>query len=184
MTLNIFPHSIRRRLPFVSLVTVLSVTMFACGSGDGELKFEQINPGIKTYSIADFQSAGFKVVKEYDVEGLTGATSAVFGFQRYDGADPQSYELRFYKSHEDAVQLGTSFAEEVTGENAVLVVSKMRWSKAEKEERETNPELGGTAPTYWNYAIHSNVVMLCEGNWLEQSLEVCADLVKTLDVEF
>ena len=46
--------------------------MFACGSGDGELKFEQINPGIKTYSITDFQSAGFKVVKEYDVEGLTG----------------------------------------------------------------------------------------------------------------
>ena len=173
----------RKRLLLALFVTVLSITSVTCSSDNDGQAFRQVNPGTRTYSIADFESIGYKVVKEYDVEGLTGATGATYGFLRISGLEPQSYELRFYESHDDAVRLGTAFAEEVTGEDAVLTVSDMSWIEGQKEQRRQVDSFGGggASALYGNYAIHSNVVMLCEGRGPEQSLEVCANLVNALD---
>ena len=72
------------------------------------------------------------MVKTYDVEGLNGATAAVHGFQKDNGIDPISYELRFYNSHEKAVSLGTTFVEDTVGENAVMVTDEMMWTAGNK----------------------------------------------------
>lgn len=165
----------------IALMIGTAVALAACGSESDEAGFAKINPGSKTYSIGDFESVGFKVVKEYDVEGLTGATSALHGFLKVSGLTPQSYELRFYASHDEAVQVGTSFAELVTGDDATFIASEMVWSEAVKEEKEPLFEGGGQTSFYSDYAIYGNVVMLCEGDWSEQSLEVCERLEAALD---
>ena len=72
------------------------------------------------------------MVKTYDVEGLNGAIAAVHGFQKDNGFDPISYELRFYNSHEKAVSLGTTFVEDTVGENAVMVTDEMMWTADNK----------------------------------------------------
>lgn len=174
--------STRKRITFlIALMIGTLVATTACGGDSLDPEFAKVNPGSRTYSINDFQSVGFKVVKEYDVEGLIGAKTAVHGFLKVIGLVPQSYELRFYESHEDAVRLGTAFAEEITGEDAVVVVKDMSWSGGWKEQREAAGENGGYSSFYWNYAIYGNVVMLCEGDWPEQSLEVCSQLQEVLD---
>ena len=56
-----------------------------------------------------------QVIQEYNVEGLTAATGAWFGWWRVGGGDPMDFEVRFYRSHEDAVEYGTPFAKEASG---------------------------------------------------------------------
>ena len=174
--------STRKRITFlIALMIGTLVATTACGGDSLDPEFAKVNPGSRTYSIDDFQSVGFKVVKEYDVEGLIGAKTAVHGFLKVIGLVPQSYELRFYETHEDAVRLGTALAEEITGEDAVMVAGDMTWTAGKREQRERANDHGGYAPFYWNFAIYGNVVMLCEGDWPEQSLEVCSQLQEVLD---
>ena len=174
-----------KHVPVLTLLAICAmIGLAACGTGAGagEPIIEKVNPTANIYSVDDFETAGFKVVKNYNVEGLTGASAAIYGFLRAaNGLEPQSYELRFYDTHDDAVRLGTGFAEEVTGEGAVLIKSEMLWSEGSREQKEPAGEGGGAIAFYWYYAIYGNVVMLCEGDWPEQSLEVCAQLQKTLN---
>ncbi len=170
----------RNTFLLVATISVLLVSA-ACGGGSDEPEFLKVNASNKSYSVGDFESVGFKVVKEYDVEGLTGATAAMHGFLRESGQTPQSYELRFYESHDEAVEMGTAFADEVTGEDPVLFAGEMMWSDAVKQEKEALFEGGGAQAFYKDYAIFGNVVMLCEGDWSEQSLEVCAQLQDVVD---
>ena len=59
-------------------------------------------------------------MKGYDVEDLTGANSAYFGFWGLDPYNRQDYELRFFSPHSDAVELGTALADERIGDSASL----------------------------------------------------------------
>lgn len=170
------------RCTFTTITAMIAiVALAACESKPDESAYERINPGAGTLSIVDFEAIGFKVVKEYDVKGLTGASTAIHGFMPAS-ADlaPQSYEIRFYENHDDAVTIGTSFAEEITGEDAVMVADEMSWAEGKKEQRERATDHGGYAPFFWDYAIFGNVVLLCEGDWPEQSQQVCDQLTAKL----
>lgn len=175
------------RSPALTLFSslLLLVAAIACGSGGGASDkggFQKVQDSARVYSIDNFLSIGFKQVKGYNVEGLPGATGASYGFWQVEGQDARNYnyELRFYGSHEDAVQQGTQLAEEVTGTDAVLITGKMTWKEGAKDRRVQSGRIGYLVPVYGDYAIIGNVVMLCEGLDSAQSLERCTELIAAL----
>ena len=96
---------------------LLAAIFAACGSSESDeaIPYARVDSTSRIFEISDFENAGFKVVKKYDIEGLTGATAAMHGFHKNVGADPLSCELRFYNSNDEAVKLGQSLAVKVTG---------------------------------------------------------------------
>ncbi len=100
------------------LYLILLISIIACSPEPEEILIDKITPLDTIFSYESLSSIGFKKSREYKVEGLTNAVSAYYGFVK---ENPEvDYEIRFYKSHSDAIEFGTSFAEERTGEDAVL----------------------------------------------------------------
>ncbi len=108
------------------------------------------NGGI--YTIEDFESAGYKKVTQFDLETLPGATDAWFGF-----ANQKNLEIRFYPSHQVALDEGVEPAEIAIGKGAVP------WQK--------QPPV-----RFFAYVVVGNVVMLCE---LE--IATCEALIEKLN---
>ncbi len=104
------------------------------------------------YSVEDFTAVGYKNVTVFELDTLPGAIDAWYGF--YSQKD---FELRFYASHQVAVEQGLTPAEIAVGKGAV------GYSK--------QPPLRFDA-----YAIVGNVVMLCE-----LALESCESLIAAVD---
>ena len=186
-----------RRSGRACIIVGLAVALFAaaaCGQDAGapgaavapEGVFEKITPLDRVYAFDDLTAAGFRESKEYDVEGLTGATGAWFGWWSPGGGAPVDIEVRFYESHEDAVELGTSFAEEASGDDAIINSNDATWKKDVRDRRsviggvEGGGARSGAAPKYGDYAIFANMVMLCEGTTSDHSLERCESLVDAL----
>lgn len=174
---------------FISLF--LAVIITACGSSESgsspEEIFHKITPSERVFTINDFDSINFKISKEYDVGGLTGATAAWFGFWKPGGGDAKEFEIRFYASHTDAVEFGPSFADEGAGENAILEPEDARWNQGVKDRRYFfagrigTHGSGSVQPKYGGYAIYGNMVMLCEGANPGHSLDRCAALASAID---
>ncbi len=179
------------RLPQFALLLLLFTTIAACGTSGGgsspEDSFQKITPSERVFTIDDFSGINFKISKEYDVEGLTGATAAWFGFWKPGGSDTKEFEIRFYASHADAIEFGPSFADEGAGENAILDAEDARWNEGVKDRRYFFAGAIGThgsgsvQPKYGGYAIYGNMVMLCEGANPEHSLDRCGALVTAID---
>jgi len=175
----------------IALGTALLAVAACGGAGDGEAanepEFQKIDPSGGVYTIDDFLAAGFKKSKQYDVTGLPGAVDARLGFF---GPDPQSrkqYELRFYASHEDAVEQGILLAEEVTGEDAAEYRLNPTWEEGARDRWVSSSgghwgglELRGPSPVYGGYAIYGNVLMLAEAADSVDALERCESLVLAL----
>ena len=183
---------LRKSVAMVATVLAVALTAFslACGSGSGDggagNRFQKVSQTGMVYTADDLFALGFKQVKAYSVEGLPGASAAIFGFWRPPGGDPVDYEVRFYASHDDAVRLGTDLAEEGTGEDAVLDASEARYKEGVNERRvmfRAGPRMGGRSgigPKYQDYAIVDNLVILCQGDLPFQSLEHCSLLAGAL----
>ena len=174
-----------------NLMIAISV-LSACGSdqdsngGTVNVDFQQVMDVEITFEPDDLDKIDFKKARSYDVEGLPGATAAVFGFWRTSSGDPIDYEVRFYASHAAAVELGTALAEEGSGVDAVLIENDATYKEGVKDRRMiVGSGVGGGArsgigPRYGNYAIYGNVAMLCAGAAGEQSLERCEELANAL----
>ena len=165
----------------------------ACGSGksasgDKEFQFQKTSPSDRTYALEDFAAAGFKKSKEYNVEGLPEAESAWKGFWGPDASNRTDYELRFYPSHDAAVEVGAPLADEATGAKFKLKKDSQMWTEGAKDRwRSGNVTAGSTGgvtagpgPIYGDFAIFGNVVLLCEGADSGQALERCRGLVEAL----
>ena len=112
---------------------VASRTTLAGGAGNSMI----VDDG-SIYSIEDFVTAGYKNVTQFDLETLPGATDAWYGF-----FDQKDFELRFYASHQAALEEGVEPAEIAIRKGAVP------WQK--------RPPV-----RFFAYAVVGNVVMLCE----------------------
>jgi len=181
----------RRSAWLAAAVLIVLLVSVACGSETGsessnpqpEETFQKVTPSDRVFTFDDFTAMGFKKSKEYDVEGLTAATDAYFGFWRPEGQDAKEFEIRFYNSHEDAVEYGTFFAGEATGPDAKLYEDTATWDEGLKKRRYFHAGPVGTHgsgavhPKFGGYAIFANMVLLCEGANPEHSLERCASLV-------
>ncbi len=186
----------RRLFQHAGLVAAVAATLLAaaaCGSGeaaseDEAFRFQKIEPSDRTYVLDDMVGAGFKKSKQYDVEGLPQATAAYKGFWGPDASSRTDYELRFYASHEAAVEHGAPLAQEATGEEFELKRDSQTWTEGEKDRwRAGNVTAGSTGgvtagpgPIYGDFAILGNVIMLCEGADTSHALERCEGLAKAV----
>ena len=186
----------RNRIGRAGIILTAVIALLAaagCGSGEGasgkeEYRFQKISPSDRTYVLDDFLAAGFKKAKEYDVEGLAEAESAWKGFWGPDAASRTDYELRFYPSHEVAVEAGGPLADEATGKEFEEKKDSQTWTEGVKDRwRAGNVTAGATGgvtagpgPVYADFAIFGNIVILCEGADSGQALDRCRGLVEAL----
>jgi hypothetical protein len=169
-------------LVFVAM-TILLLT--ACGSSpesDAAASLAKITPSGTIYTLDDLLDVGFKKGKTFDVEGLTGATSAYYGFWGVDPYDRKEFEARFYESHADAVELGTMFAEERTGTDALIKSGESSWDEGTKDARACTRSAGGDSSNcrvskYGDYVIYGNMILVCQGRDSSTSLEQCDALL-------
>ncbi len=178
---------------FVALITImiLSLALATCGSSEDSAsqveEFAKITPSERVFSIDDFKAIRFKSNTEYEVSELPSASSAWFGFWTPSGTVAKEYELRFYASHADAMEFGTSFAIEGSGETALLDEEDATWDEGLKDRRaffagQVGTHGSGTVqPLYGGYAIYGNLVMLCEGPNEAQALKHCGALMNAVD---
>ena len=175
---------------FLPLFALLALALAACGSGDDSQSaidsFAKITPSEKIFTIDDFKPANFKISHEYNVEGLVGAISATNGFWKPSGTVAKEYEMRFYASHSDAIELGTAMAIEASGETALLDEEDATWDEGLRDRRAyfaapSSHGSGTIQAMYGGYAIYGNMVLLCEGANEEQALEHCAALMAAVD---
>ena len=139
------------------------------------------------FSKNSFENIGFKFSKEYSVTELNDAESAYYGFWAEDSFERLSYELRFYPSNEIAKSSGTFFAEEATGEDAIIKKSDATWKEGIKDRRFVGPF--GTSrnrPKYLGYVIFGNVIVLCPSEVSEKvigawdPIENCRNMLSKL----
>ena len=181
-------QSSRFGLIMIFAALVLGAALSSCGSDDsGAAAIPRVSDTGEIFAIEDLQAVGFKKSKTYDVEGLTGAESAYYGFWSLDVYDRRDYEVRFFKSHSDAVELGTAQADERSGENAILDEETSSWPIGMKDMRQcggdkaSGPASHGIqnckSPKYWDFSIYANMILLCSGGDVEAAQTLCNNLL-------
>jgi len=182
-------------ISFLSVIALAFVALgpaIACGSDDSdEAAIPRIYDPGNNLTIEDLQAVGFKKSKTYDVEGLVGANNAYYGFWGPDPYDRKDYEVRFFASHSDAIELGTAQADERSGEDAILDKELMSWPEGVKDARECKGDKGSgpvshgvqscKSPKYWDYSIYANMILLCSGGDIETARILCNDLLETIE---
>ena len=179
-----------RLLILIVAITALSISAVACGSDSDnsvtavdEGPIVKINATERIYTDADITGVEFfKHDDDYDVEGLDGAITAIYGFY---GSDPYArleYEARFYASHASAMVEGVDFADEATGADATLLKDIQRWDEGISDRRQCAGNGGHHSgkcdnPKYFDYVVVGNMVLMCQGKDTPTSLQACADLM-------
>jgi hypothetical protein len=173
-------------------ISSLVLILLGCGQTVQVATIEKITPSDTIFDYDSLTAIGYKKTKKYKVEGLTKAQSAYFGFLKDTKVE---YEVRFYDSHKDAVDYGTVFAEERTGEDAALKKEDATWKEGVKEARSCAGDslskgdavnLGGhhigtcMAAKYSDYIIYGNMILLCEGYEPEVSMLNCEEIINKL----
>ena len=129
------------------LIAIIFVLILSCSSNEEVfVPMDKISDQGKILSIDDLKSTGFKKSNEYNVEELPGASSAFYGFMKNELGDPEDYELRFYSNHNDAVNLGTKYADNIVGENACISKDCSLWL----ENLNQRTHLEGGRNNTWN----------------------------------
>ena len=175
------------RLLKVLLVTCITLFITACGSNSVSDGKESDTPRVmdsdRTYTIEDFRSAtGVKVVKDYEVDELPGAIEVWNTI--YNRLD---YEVRFYKSHKEAVSQGTRYADSVTGEDAVVTGDEVLWEEGKKDRRKCSraaqtPHSSCTySARYLEYVIRGNIILFCEGDESTEAFKNCSNLMGVIE---
>ncbi len=172
-------------------IFILFLFIYGCGSSSEDIQvIEKISNSGIILSDKEFINSGFKVNKNYDVTELPNAISALYGWKSIDGEGSKDFEIRIYKSHEDAINYGTVYADEATGEDAIIRKRDASWKEGIKDRRTiSTPTDGGSigaaigsnsSPKYGDYIIYENLIILCEGHKSKESMERCSLLIQSL----
>jgi hypothetical protein len=177
----------RHGLVFVAAM-MLVIALSACGgSGSDVENFVQVREALADYSIEDLEAFGFKASKQYDVEGLPDGLDAWKGFWGSDPYNRHDYEIRFYPSHELAVSSGQQLAIDATGAEFEAKRDEQVWTEGVKDRWQargvTDVSSAGSrqapGPTYQDWAIVGNMVILCDGLDSEQAIIRCNELIES-----
>ncbi len=154
-----------------------------CAGGTEQDSLAKISSSGRIITVDEVLESQFKDLKHYDTGELPGASDAIYGFMR-SGSNAFDYEVRFYESHERAVELGTSFAEEGAGPSAALSKDDARFKEGVTDRRLAyGADRGAAGPKYGSYVIYENLVVLCQGANADQGIERCAFFVGELGAE-
>ena len=141
---------------------IIQTIIFSCSSNNSNTDSNIFNGDYDNLKLnkESFNKIGFKFSKEYNVKDLPDALSAHYGFWGENSFERLAYELRFYPSNQIAKLSGTFYAEEVTGEDAILKKSDATWKEGIKDRSGT----GFTStlmPKYMDYVVFGNAIILC-----------------------
>ena len=171
----------------VALITIAAITLGACGSGEPDAPLERVMDDARVFSVDDLRAVGMKASKQYDVSDLPGGVDAWYGFIR-DATGPKDVEVRFYATHADAVALGTALADEASGDDALVDEETATWVVGVKDR--IRLVSGGTAdlaawsgsrtPNYADFVIFGNMILLCQGDNPDESVDLCHELITAL----
>ena len=175
------------------ILIICSIFFYSC-NGKGE-EIQILEKVSNTGSILNediFVDSGFKINKEYNVTNLPKALSAIYGWKNVGEEETKDFEIRFYKSHEDAVNFGKTYADEATGRDAIIRKRDASWKEGIKDRRTiSTPTDGGSigaaigsnsSPKYGDFIIYENLIILCEGHKSEESLKRCSLLIESLKI--
>ena len=165
-------------------LVVLAMAVVACGSSEPAAPLERVVETDDVFVIGDLEAAGMKASKQYDVTDLPFGEDAWYGFIRTE-AGPLDIEARFYASHFDAVEFGTEYAANVSGDDADIEEDTTIWPEGYKNRQRMRS--GGTAdlaawsgqrgPNYGDFVIYGNMVLLCQGDTPDDSISTCYELI-------
>ena len=119
---------------FIRIFFILILCSIQC-FGQAEIKLiEKItNTGI-IFSEKDIEDTGFKINKNYKTEDLPKATKAFYGWKSVGEEGRKDFEVRIYPSHEDAIEFGKFYADEATGEDAIITKKDASWKEGIKND--------------------------------------------------
>jgi len=147
------------------LIVIAMLAIVACGSsatsGDSvstNNDGEEVAPVLRideTFTVENFEDAGFKLSKEFDTETVPLATNVYYGF-----ASRRDIEIRKYASHADAMSAGV--------ESALAILGRSPASNSAGGIITS----GNNRTSYHAYLVVGNVVMLCQTD-----ISACEDLV-------
>jgi hypothetical protein len=153
-------------------------------------KIEKITETEINLTVSNFEIFGFKISKEYDIEDLPYAVGAWYGFwtppssKSSSESEFKAFEIREYANHEDAIEFGVKFVEEVVGSDALLKTSEVSWKEGTRDRRNSGFASGGGGgrlrPKYGSYIIYGNLIILCDGVTKNVSLENCGSLIDAM----
>ena len=165
------------------ILIILSIVILVagCGGNSDELSLSEEDGGIltsriineqSTYAISDFEAAGLKKPKSLKADAVdkkTGeaitpeATEVHFGFFK-SSLGPKDVEVRFYKSHSDAITYGVPLAEKT-------IITVVAFTNALTRESPVD-----STSKFGAYLVTGNAIMICQGQ-----IEVCDELAEGLD---
>ena len=178
------------------LIFIIVSVFYSCSSSESEKLLSKISDVSKVYSIEDFSEFGLKIGEEYDSSDLPHAQSVYWGFWKDVEADEGSarfqslggsvggmreFEIRFYDSHEDAVNHGIKYADDATGRNAVLTKQESLWPEGIRNRRTSGGPDGSPLPKFGDYVIFGNLIVFCEGMSSEEAIQNCSRFLKNLE---
>ena len=176
-----------RYFSLVVLMFFFVLTTTACASEEADIPLERVIDSDQIFTVEILRSAGLKTSKQYDVIDLPGGIDAWYGFTN-GSTGPKDIEARFYSSHQDAVELGTALAEEVSGDDANVDKETTTWKEGVKNR--SRMASGGAAdlaawsgkrkPNYGDFVIFGNMILLCQGDDPHQSVAVCYELIESI----
>ena len=175
----------------IIIILTLAITLTSCSSEPEFIPIEKITDSNKNYTIGDFKEIKFKQSVEYDIKDLPGVISAYYGFIKNNLGKPKDYEIRFYSSHEDAVNVGVKYADNITGKEGCIKKDCSLWTKNLKHRQQVSEPFTGKSaagngipiPKYQTYIIHGNFVLLCSGYNEEEALKACTIIIEDLDAK-
>lgn len=188
---------LRRPTWLMFALAIVAIAAVACGTDNGDdggsggvgasssSGFAKIAQPEQSFNIDQFVAAGFKRNKSYDVTGLEGATEAYYGFFGSDPYDRKEFEIRLYPSHQVALESGVSFADESSGEDAVILEDVQRWDEGLTQRRQCAGNGGHHSgkcdnAKYGDYVIRGNMVLMCQGKDSADALDNCEDLLNAV----
>tara|TARA_Y100001960_G_scaffold124781_1_gene133032 strand:- start:1116 stop:1646 length:531 start_codon:yes stop_codon:yes gene_type:complete len=168
---------------------VFTILLSSCSSEPEFIPIEKITQVDKKFTIEDFKEIKFKQSIEYNVESLPNVISAYYGFIKNDQGEPNDYEIRFYNSHESAIENGKRYAENIIGENGCIKKEcsfflenlKHRQKISEPSNVAGGAGNGIPIPKYQVYIIHGNFILFCPGYNEYEALKTCTLTVKSLE---
>ena len=170
----------------------ISILLISCGRGAAEITtINKINPIDDIFTYESLTNSGFKKSKSYKIDELPEATSAYYGWKEVGTEGRKDFEIRIYNTHQDAVEFGKFFAEEATGEDAIIRKGDASWKEGIKDRRTiSTPTDGGSigaaigsksSPKYGDYIIYGNLIILCEGWDTSESIARCSSFIHNLE---
>ena len=153
---------------FALAIFSIALLAVACGSSDSTNDSvsttndgEEAAPILRideTFTIENFEAAGFKLSKEFDTGTVPKAINIYYGF-----ADRRDIEIRKYASHADAMSAGV--------ESAVAIMERSPASNSAGGIITS----GNNRTSYHAYLVAGNMVMLCQTD-----ISVCENLATTV----